>query len=222
MDPYFSPNRFSLIDRGFIFAIAHVRGGGEMGRYWYDDGKVLKKKNTFYDFIDCAEFLINKGYTSPEKLVICGGSAGGLLIGSVLNMRPDLFKAAVADVPFVDLINTMLDPSIPLTVIEYDEWGNPHEKEYFDYMLSYSPYDNVKAQDYPNIIILASLNDTRVGYWEPAKWTAKLRAMKTDDNRLVLKMNMGAGHGGSSGRYDFLREIALEYAFVLDVMGIRK
>lgn len=221
MDPGFRPYRFSLIDRGFIYAMAHIRGGGEMGRQWYEDGRLLKKKNSFYDFIDCAEYLISQGYTSPDKLAIYGGSAGGLLIGSVLNMRPDLFKVAVADVPFVDLINTMLDPSIPLTVIEYDEWGNPHEKEYFEYMLSYSPYDNVKAQNYPNIFVMAGLNDTRVHYWEPAKWVAKLRATKTDHNLLLLKTNMESGHGGASGRYDFIREIALEYAFVLDVFGIR-
>ena len=193
-----------------------------MGRDWYDNGKLLQKKNTFYDFIDCAEHLISEGYTSPQKLVIYGGSGGGLLIGTVVNMRPELFKVAVADVPFVDLMNTMLDASIPLTVIEYDEWGNPNVQEYFHYMLSYSPYDNVSAQDYPNMFVLGGLNDTRVHYWEPAKWVAKLRAMKTDDHRLVLKTNMGSGHGGASGRYDFIREIALEYAFVLDVFRIRK
>ncbi|MGB7061337.1 MAG: S9 family peptidase [Candidatus Zixiibacteriota bacterium] len=222
VDPYFSSNRLSLVDRGFIYARAHVRGGGEMGRYWYDDGKLLSKKNTFTDFIACAEHLIAENYTSSEKLVVDGASAGGLLIGAVANMRPDLFKIVIADVPFVDLINTMMDTSIPLTVIEYEEWGNPNKEEYFDYMLSYSPYDNVEAEDYPNMLILAGLNDTRVQYWEPAKWTAKLRAMKTDSNRLLLKTNMGAGHGGVSGRYDQLKEIAFEYAFVLDVLGMKE
>jgi oligopeptidase B len=222
MDPYFSSHRLSLVDRGFIYARAHIRGGGEMGRYWYDDGKLLNKMNTFNDFIDCAEYVIKEGYTTSDKLVIYGGSGGGLLIGSVVNMRPELFHVAVADVPFVDLMNTMLDPSIPLTVIEYDEWGNPNAQEYFEYMLSYSPYDNVKAQNYPNLFVMAGLNDTRVHYWEPAKWVAKLRAMKTDNNRLLLHTIMGAGHGGASGRYDFIRDIALEYAFVLDVFGIHK
>ncbi len=219
VEPYFSSNRLSLLDRGFIYARAHVRGGGEMGRYWYDDGKLLFKKNTFTDFITACEHLIAEKYTSSERLIISGVSAGGLLIGSVVNMRPELFKIVIADVPFVDLINTMLDPSIPLTVIEYEEWGNPNKKEYFDYMLSYSPYDNVEAEDYPNMLILASLNDTRVQYWESAKWTAKLRAKKTDSNRLLLKTIMGAGHGGVSGRYDQLKELAFEYAFVLDVLG---
>ena len=219
-DVYFTPNRFSLLDRGFIFAEAQVRGGGEMGRYWYDDGKVLKKKNTFTDFIAVAEHLIREQYTSPDRLVISGGSAGGLLIGAVLNMRPDLFAAAVADVPFVDLINTMSDPDVPLTVVEYEEWGNPGIEEQFRYMLSYSPYDNVKAQAYPAMLITGGLNDTRVQYWEPAKWTAKLRATKTDHNLLLLRVNMGAGHGLSSGRYDRLHEIAFEYAFLLDVLGL--
>jgi oligopeptidase B len=222
MDPWFSSNRLSLLDRGFIFAIAHVRGGGEMGRYWYEDGKLLNKKNTFTDFIAVAEHLIAENYTSSEKLVIDGASAGGLLIGAVVNMRPDLFEAVIADVPFVDLINTMRDESIPLTVIEWEEWGNPNKEDYYDYMMSYSPYDNVKAQDYPNMLILAGLNDTRVQYWEPAKWTAKLRAMKTDKNRLLLKTEMGSGHGGVSGRYSRLREIAFDYAFVLDVLGIKE
>ena len=220
MDPYFSSNRLSLVNRGFIFAMAHVRGGSEMGRYWYDDGKLLKKMNTFTDFIACAENLISEKYTSPDNLTIAGGSAGGLLIGAVVNMRPDLFKVAVADVPFVDVINTMLDPTIPLTVNEYTEWGNPEEKEYYDYMLTYSPYDNVVAKNYPNMLITAGLNDPRVQYWEPAKWTAKLRTMKTDNNRLLLKTNMGAGHGGASGRYDYLEEIAFEYAYILDLMGM--
>jgi oligopeptidase B len=219
-DPSFSSNRLSLLDRGFIFSIAHIRGGGDLGRPWYDAGKLLQKKNTFTDFIACAEHLIAEKYTSSDRLVISGGSAGGLLVGAVTNMRPDLFKVVVAHVPFVDIINTMLDESIPLTVIEYEEWGNPHNKEYFDYMVSYSPYDNVEAEAYPNMLITAGLNDPRVPYWEPAKWTAKLRALKTDRNRMLLKTNLGAGHGGASGRYDALKEVAFEYAFILDVLGM--
>ncbi|MFQ5649876.1 MAG: S9 family peptidase [bacterium] len=220
IEPAFNSNRLSLLDRGFVFAIAHIRGGGAMGRPWYENGKLFHKKNTFTDFIACAEHLIAENYTDSQHLVISGGSAGGLLMGAVLNMRPDLFKAAVAKVPFVDVVNTMLDASIPLTVIEYEEWGNPNEKEYYDYIKSYSPYDNVEAKAYPNILITAGLNDPRVQYWEPAKWTAKLRALKTDDNLLLLKTNMGAGHGGASGRYDYLKEIAFEYAFVFKVLGI--
>lgn len=219
-DPYFSTSRISLLDRGFIYAIAHIRGGGEMGRPWYNDGKLLKKKNTFTDFIACADHLVDQKYTSRDKLVINGGSAGGLLIGAVLNMRPDLCGVAVADVPFVDVMNTMLDASIPLTVVEYEEWGNPNEEEYFRYMLSYSPYDNVKKAAYPNLLIKGGLNDTRVQYWEPAKWTAKLRTMNTSGNRLLLKTNMGAGHGGASGRYDFLKEIAFSYVFILDCLDM--
>jgi oligopeptidase B len=201
-----------------VYAIAHIRGGGEMGRPWYDDGKLLKKKNTFTDFIACAEHLIAEKYTSADRLAAMGGSAGGLLMGAISNLRPDLFKVVVAYVPFVDVINTMLDESIPLTVTEFEEWGNPKDEAYFDYMLSYSPYDNVEAKAYPNLLITAGLNDPRVQYWEPAKWTAKLRATKTDNNRLLLKTNMGAGHGGASGRYDALKETAFEYAFVLDVL----
>ena len=219
-DPFFQSNRLSLLDRGFIFAIAHIRGGGDLGRPWYEDGKLLHKKNTFTDFIACAEHLIAQGYTSPDKLAIIGGSAGGLLMGAVVNMHPDLFAACIAAVPFVDVVNTMLDDSIPLTVIEYEEWGNPRDKTFYDYMLSYSPYDNVTAQPYPNLLITAGLNDPRVQYWEPAKWTARLRATKTGNNLLLLKTNMGAGHGGASGRYDALRETALHYAFLLDVLGI--
>lgn len=215
-EPYFSTIRVSLLDRGFVFAIAHIRGGSEMGRKWYEDGKFLKKKNTFTDFINCAEHLIKEKYTNSDKLAIAGGSAGGLLMGAVVNMRPDLFNTVVAHVPFVDVINTMLDETIPLTVVEYEEWGNPNDKTYFDYMLSYSPYDNVEAKDYPNILITAGLNDPRVQYWEPAKWTAKLRELKTDNNTLLLKTNMGAGHGGASGRYEAMKEYAFEYAFVLD------
>ncbi|MCK4386044.1 MAG: S9 family peptidase, partial [candidate division Zixibacteria bacterium] len=221
-EPTFSSNRLSLLDRGFVYAIAHVRGGGEMGRYWYDEGKLLKKKNTFTDFIACAEHLIAENYTSSDKLVIYGGSAGGLLMGAVTNMRPDLFKAVIADVPFVDALNTMLDSSIPLTVIEYEEWGNPNQEEYYDYIKPYSPYDNVEAKDYPNMLITAGLNDPRVQYWEPAKWTAKLRALKTDKNILLLKTKMGEGHMGASGRYDYLKDIAFEYAFVFDLFGIEK
>ena len=218
IEPRFNSNRLSLLDRGFVFAIAHVRGGGMLGRYWYEDGKLLKKKNTFTDFIACAEHLVAEKFTNPKKLVIAGGSAGGLLMGAVTNMRPDLFRAVVAHVPFVDVLTTMLDPTIPLTVIEYEEWGNPNEKEYYDYMKSYSPYDNVEAKAYPNLLVTAGLNDPRVQYWEPAKWTAKLRALKTDENLLLLKTNMGAGHGGASGRYEALKERALEYAFVLECL----
>jgi oligopeptidase B len=222
MDPYFSSSRLSLMNRGFIFAIAHVRGGGEMGRFWYDEGKMLSKKNTFKDLISCAEYLINQKYTSADKLVTSGGSAGGLTVGVAMNMRPDLFEIVIADVPFVDIVNTMMDPTIPLTVPEYQEWGNPNIQEYYDYMRSYSPYDNVTAQAYPTILITTSLNDSRVQYWEPAKWTAKLRDMKTDDNLLLLKTNMGAGHGGASGRYDYLKDIAFEYVFILDHFGIHE
>jgi oligopeptidase B len=219
-EPYFYPEKLSLLDRGFILAIAHVRGGGEIGREWYEDGKLLNKKNTFIDFIAVADFLVTEDYTSRDRLVISGLSAGGLLIGAVLNTRPDLCEIAVADVPFVDLMNTMLDESMPLTVIEYDEWGNPHEQPDFEYMLSYSPYDNIKSQRYPNMFVRASLHDTRVAYWEPAKWVARLRATKTDDNTLVLKTTMEAGHGGVSGRYTRMEEAALEYAFILDVLGL--
>ena len=216
----FSSTRLSLLNRGITIALAHIRGGAEMGRKWYEDGKFLHKKNTFSDFIACAEHLIAQKWTASDRLVISGGSAGGLLMGAVINMRPDLFKAAIADVPFVDIVTTMLDTSLPLTVIEWEEWGNPNDKIYYDYMLSYSPYDNVKSQDYPHILITAGLNDSRVKYWEPAKWTAKLREMKTDNNILLLKTNMGAGHGGASGRYESLKEIAFEYAFILDRLGL--
>ena len=217
-DPYFSSVRLSLLDRGFIYAIAHIRGGQEMGRPWYDNGKMLKKKNTFTDFIACAESLIKRGYTTKEKLVINGGSAGGLLMGAVTNMRPDLFKAVVADVPFVDVINTMLDPSLPLVKEEYEEWGNPNKVKYFNYMYSYSPYDNIKAQKYPHLLVTAGLNDPRVSYWEPAKFVAKLRTYNTSENMLLLKTNMDAGHAGASGRYDYLKEIAFEYAFLIKAL----
>ncbi len=220
MEPYFSSNRISYLDRGFAFAIAHIRGGSEMGRYWYDEGKLLNKKNTFTDFIACAEHLINENYTTSNRLVISGGSAGGLLMGAVLNMRPDLFEVAVADVPFVDVINTMLDETIPLTVTEYEEWGNPHDSVFYTYIKSYSPYDNVSAKEYPHMLITAGINDPRVPYWEAAKWTAKLRANNLGDNWLLLKTNMGAGHMGASGRYDYLKEIAFEMAFIYDRLDI--
>jgi len=221
-EPAFNPNRLSLLDRGFVFAMAHIRGGGDMGEKWYLDGKLLSKKNSFTDFIACAEFLVEQKYTQPAKLVAMGGSAGGLLMGAVANMRSDLFEAIVAKVPFVDVINTMLDEALPLTITEYEEWGNPQNEQYFNYILSYSPYENVEAKAYPNMLITAGLNDPRVSYWEPAKWVAKLRATKTDTNRLLLKTNMTAGHSGASGRHDFLREIAYEYAFILDVLDAKE
>ncbi|MBF2028471.1 MAG: S9 family peptidase [Oscillatoriales cyanobacterium C42_A2020_001] len=219
-DPGFSSNRLSLLDRGVLVAIAHIRGGSEMGRRWYEDGKFLQKKNTFTDFIACAEYLIEQGWTSSQQLAISGGSAGGLLMGAVINLRPDLFHAVVADVPFVDVVTTILDDDLPLSVMEREEWGDPNDKLYYDYMKSYSPYDNVEAKAYPNLLITAGLNDSRVAYWEPAKWTAKLRSLKTDTNVLLLKTNMGAGHGGASGRYESLKEIAFEYAFLLDQWGL--
>jgi len=218
-DPGFSSNLLSLLDRGFVVAIAHVRGGEELGRAWYESGKLLNKRNSFSDFIAVAEHLVREGYAAPDRLAIGGGSAGGLLMGAVTNLRPDLFRAVLAEVPFVDVVNTMLDASLPLTVIEYDEWGNPHDPEYYEYIRSYSPYDNVQSRDYPHILVTAGLNDPRVAYWEPAKWTARLRARKTDTNQLLLKTNMGAGHGGASGRYDFLREVAFKYAFLMEAMG---
>ena len=218
----FSSTRLSLLDRGVVFAIAHIRGGTEMGRQWYEDGKFLYKKNTFTDFIVCAEYLIEQQWTSSYTIAISGGSAGGLLMGAVVNMRPDLFKVVVADVPFVDVVTTMLDTSLPLTVLEWEEWGNPNDKVYYDYMKSYSPYDNVEAKDYPDILITTGLNDSRVQYWEPAKWTAKLRELKTDSNILLLKTNMGAGHGGASGRYESLKELAFEYAFVFECLSLAR
>jgi len=220
MDPEFSSNRLSLLDRGVVFAIAHIRGGGDLGRPWYDEGKFLKKKNTFFDFIACAEHVIRAGWTSPSQLAIAGGSAGGLLMGAVTNMRPDLFHAVVAKVPFVDVINTMLDKSLPLTTGEYEEWGNPEDPVYFNYMLSYSPYNQMARQAYPNMLITGGLYDPRVQYWEPAKWTAQLRRCSTSDKLILLKMNMEAGHGGASGRYDYLKEIALEYSFLLRCWGL--
>ncbi len=219
IDPYFSTVRLSLLDRGFVYAIAHIRGGEYLGRKWYEDGKLLSKKNTFTDFIDCSKFLINSNFTSPEHLYAMGGSAGGLLMGVVINLAPELYKGVIAAVPFVDVVTTMLDDSIPLTTGEYDEWGNPNEKEYYDYMKSYSPYDNVKEQEYPNMLVTSGLHDSQVQYFEPAKWVAKLREMKKDDNILLFDINMEAGHGGASGRFEALREVAKEYAFLLDLEG---
>lgn len=221
-DPYFSSSRLSLLDRGVIFAIAHVRGGGEMGKPWHDAGRMLNKMNTFTDFIAAGAYLQAQHYTSADRTVVTGASAGGLLMGVVLNLRPDLCKAMVAEVPFVDIINTMSDPTLPLTVGEFEEWGNPSDPEQYRYMLRYSPYDNVKQGPYPALLVRTSLNDSQVGYWEPAKWVAKLRTMKTNpETPLLLEINMGAGHGGASGRYDFLKEVALNFAFVLDQVGIR-
>ena len=220
MAPTFNSNRLSLLDRGVIYGIAYIRGGGELGEEWREQGRMMQKLNTFNDFIDSADYLVKQKYTSADRLVIQGGSAGGLLMGAVSNMRPDLFKAVVAQVPFVDVMNTMLDASLPLTTSEYIEWGNPNEKPAFDYMLKYSPYDNVKAQRYPAMLVQASLNDSQVPYWEAAKWVAKLREVKTDTNPILLKTNMGAGHGGASGRYDALREAAFTYAFILWQVGM--
>ena len=214
-EPSFSPERISLLDRGYIFAIAHIRGSGDLGRRWYEDGKLLHKKNTFTDFIACAEHLIAEKYTSADRLVIAGGSAGGLLMGAVMNLRPDLFHTVVAHVPFVDVVNTMLDDTLPLTIAEYEEWGNPNERGFYDYMRSYAPYENVRAAAYPNLLVTAGLNDPRVAYWEPAKWVAKLRDMKTGANMIALRTTMGAGHGGPSGRYSKMKEKAFEYAFLL-------
>ncbi|MYB20735.1 MAG: S9 family peptidase [Holophagales bacterium] len=220
MDASFSSPLLSLIDRGFVYAIAHIRGGEEMGRSWYENGKLLHKKNTFTDFIAAAEHLVAAGYADPDRIYAMGGSAGGLLVGAVFTMRPDLWDGVVARVPFVDVVTTMLDASIPLTTFEWDEWGDPRVREYYDYMLSYSPYDNVEARDYPHLLVTTGLHDSQVQYWEPAKWVARLRASKTDDNLLLLETNMGAGHGGASGRYDRYRETALVYAFLLDLAGL--
>jgi oligopeptidase B len=220
IDATFDSALLSLLDRGFVFAIAHVRGGQELGRRWYDEARLGRKPNTFTDFIACAEHLVTERLTRPERLFAIGGSAGGLLVGAVINMRSDLFAGAVALVPFVDVMTTMLDDSIPLTAGEYDEWGNPHERAAFDAMLGYSPYDNIEAKDYPSLLVMAGLHDSQVQYWEPAKWVAKLRALKTDQNPLVLKTNMDAGHGGVSGRYRQYRETALQYAFLLSQAGI--
>jgi oligopeptidase B len=220
-NPTFSSNRVSLLDRGVVFAIAHIRGGGELGKAWHDQGRMMHKKTTFTDFIACAQHLIAKKYTASDRLVIHGGSAGGLLVGAVVNMRPDLFKAVVAEVPFVDVVNTMSDASLPLTVGEYEEWGNPQIKAEYDYIKTYCPYTNTAARAYPTMLVKTSLNDSQVMYWEPAKWVAKLRVLKTDKNLLLFKINMGAGHGGSSGRYDALRETAFNYAFILSQFSIR-
>ena len=224
IDPRFSSDRLSLLDRGFVFAIAHIRGGAELGEEWHDHGKLLEKRNTFTDFIACAEHLISTRYTSSERLAIMGGSAGGLLMGAVLNMRPELFHAAIAKVPFVDALNTMLDPTLPLTISEYEEWGNPEEKEYYNYICSYSPYDNVAPREYPTMLVTGGLNDPRVSYWEPAKWVAKLRALRLDpkmpdSNVLLLKTNMGSGHFGPSGRYEGIKETAFDYAFLLQALS---
>ena len=219
VEPSFNPNVLSLVDRGFVYAIAHIRGGQEMGRRWYDDGKMMHKRNTFTDYIDVAETLVKEKYTSPERLVANGGSAGGLLMGAVANMRPDLFRAIVADVPFVDVINTMMDASLPLTAQEWKQWGDPHDSTQYAYMRSYSPYDNVARRTYPWILVTTSLNDSQVMYWEPAKWVAKLRAFKTDTNPLYLKINLAGGHGGGSGRYDQMKEVAFRYAFMLDAVS---
>jgi len=219
IDPAFSVARISLLDRGFVYAIAHVRGGQTLGREWYEDGKLLNKRNTFTDFIACAEYLVAQKYTDTDRLCAMGGSAGGLLMGAVANMRPELFKAVIAEVPFVDVATTMSNKSIPLTTGEYEEWGNPDNEIYYQYIISYSPYDNVVAQTYPNMLVTAGLHDSQVQYWEPAKWIAKLREMKTGDNLLLLHINMDAGHGGASGRFEQYRETALEYAFLCKMTG---
>ncbi|WP_370640656.1 S9 family peptidase [Flavobacterium sp. SM15] len=222
MDPYFSSIRLSLLDRGFIYGIAHIRGGEDLGREWYENGKLLKKKNTFTDFIDCSKYVIDQKYTSEKHLYAEGGSAGGLLMGAIINMAPNLYNGVIAQVPFVDVVTTMLDDSIPLTTGEYDEWGNPNEKEYYDYMLSYSPYDNVKNQKYPNLLVTTGLHDSQVQYWEPAKWVAKLREMKKGDSQLFMDINMDTGHGGASGRFEAIKEVTKEYTFLLDLEGIKK
>jgi oligopeptidase B len=221
IDMFFNSNVFSMVDRGVVTAVAHIRGGGEMGKAWHDAGKMMNKKTTFTDFIACAEDLLKRGYGNKNRLVIEGRSAGGLLMGAVLNMRPDLFKAAIVGVPFVDVINTMLDESLPLTVSEFEEWGNPKEKAAYDYMITYSPYDNIENKAYPNMLVKTSFNDSQVMYWEPAKYVAKMRATRTDHNLVLLKTNLSpAGHGGASGRYDRLKEAAFDYAFILTQMGI--
>lgn len=221
-DVYFSTSMYSLIDRGFVYAIAQIRGGSDLGEQWYEDGKLLNKKNTFTDFITCSEHLIEAGYTSPNKLTAMGGSAGGLLMGAVVNERPDLYQAIVSQVPFVDVINTMLDDTLPLTTGEYEEWGNPNVEEYYNYILSYSPYDNIKAQDYPHMLVTGGINDSQVLFHEPTKYVAKLRSMKTDDNIVLLHMNMDSGHGGATGRYDGIKDTAFEFAFLLNRVGINE
>jgi len=222
IDPYFSTVRLSLLDRGFIFAIAHIRGGEYLGRQWYEDGKLFNKKNTFSDFVDCSKYLIENKYTSAKHQYAMGGSAGGLLMGAVVNLAPELYNGVVAQVPFVDVVTTMLDDSIPLTTGEYDEWGNPNEKDYYEYMKSYSPYDNVTNKLYPNMLVTTGLHDSQVQYWEPAKWVARLRSQNKNTSQLYLKTNMEAGHGGASGRFEALKEVAAEYAFLLDLESIIK
>nr|WP_233267576.1 S9 family peptidase [Algibacter sp. L1A34] len=222
IDPSFSTIRLSLLDRGFVYAISHIRGGEYLGRNWYETGKLLTKKNTFTDFIDCSKFLIEENYTSNKHLYAYGGSAGGLLMGAIINMNPELYNGVLAAVPFVDVVTTMLDDSIPLTTGEYDEWGNPNNETYYHYMKSYSPYDNVEAKNYPNMLVTTGLHDSQVQYWEPAKWVAKLRELKTDTNKLLLQTDMESGHGGASGRFESLKEVALEYAFLLDLEGINR
>jgi oligopeptidase B len=221
-DPTFSGSVISLLDRGFVYAIAHIRGGQEMGRAWYENGKLLNKRNTFTDFVDATRYLVAQKYVDPRRTFAMGGSAGGLLMGAVANMAPSDYRGIVALVPFVDVVTTMLDESIPLTTNEFDEWGNPKEKKFYDYMLSYSPYDNVSAQNYPAIFVGTGLWDSQVQYYEPAKWVAKLRRMKTDSNPLVFRVNMEAGHGGKSGRFQHYRETAEQYAFVLDLAGVKE
>jgi oligopeptidase B len=219
-DPDFNANALSLIDRGFVYAIAHIRGGQELGRAWYEQGRLRNKKNSFSDFIACAEQLVAEGYTSPARLAITGTSAGGLLMSAVVNARPDLFGAVLARVPYTNVIAAMLDPNLPLTVIEYDQWGDPNDREQFDYLLSYSPYEHIAAQAYPPIMATGGFNDLQVPYWDPAKWVARLRARKTDDTMLILRTNMTAGHSGSSGRFSRLEETAFEYAFILKALGL--
>lgn len=221
-DATFNSSRLSLLNRGFVYAIAHIRGGQEMGRQWYEDGKLMKKKNTFTDFIDCGEFLVKEKYTGKEHLYAQGGSAGGLLMGAVVNTAPDLWHGVIAQVPFVDVVNTMLDESIPLTTNEFDEWGNPKNKDAYFYMKSYSPYENVEKKNYPNLLVTTGLYDSQVQYFEPSKWVAKLRATKTDNNILLLHTNMAFGHGGASGRFDYLKDVALNYAFLFSLEGIVK
>ena len=220
IDAGFSSTRLSLLDRGFVFAIAHVRGSEYLGRNWYENGKLLSKMNTFYDFIDCSKYLMDQDYTSKDHLYAYGGSAGGLLMGAIINLNPELYNGILAAVPFVDVLTTMLDDSIPLTTGEYDEWGNPNDLTYYNYMKLYSPYDNVERKDYPNLLVTTGLHDSQVQYWEPAKWVAKLRDFKTDTNKLILHTDMDSGHGGASGRFESLKEVALEYAFLLDLEGI--
>jgi oligopeptidase B len=219
MDPYFSSSRLSLLDRGFVYAIGHIRGGQEMGRGWYEDGKLLNKKNTFNDFVDCGRHLVDNSYAAPDNLFAMGGSAGGLLMGAIVNQAPELWKGIISAVPFVDVVTTMLDESIPLTTGEYDEWGNPNDETYYNYIKSYSPYDNIEAKDYPSMLITTGYHDSQVQYFEPAKYVAKLRELKTDDNPLLFHINMDAGHGGQSGRFRRFKETAMEYAFFLDLAG---